>query len=81
MPAWSPWTVCAAVAWAGVCVVVTAVAIASTTAPPIWNELPTRPEASPCSSSATPRSAWMLSAGYASAKPAPASASDATSTA
>ncbi len=33
IPAWSPWTVCAAVAPAGMCVVVTAVAMASTTAP------------------------------------------------
>ena len=42
---------------------------ASPMAPPTWNEVLTRPEARPCSWSATPAVAWMFSDGKPSAKP------------
>ena len=50
-----------------------AATIASPTAPPTWNDVFSRPEARPCSWSSTPATAWMLSAGNASAKPTPSS--------
>ena len=53
--------------------VTTALTTASTTAPPTWNDVLTRPDASPCSSFATPAVAWMLSAGKQSANPTPIS--------
>ena len=51
----------------------TAATAASPTAPPTWNEVFSRPDASPCSWSATPAVAWMFSDGNLSAKPVPIS--------
>ena len=49
----------------------TAVTIARPIAPPTWNDVLTSPDASPCSWSATPAVAWMLSDGKQSANPSP----------
>ena len=51
----------------------TAVTTASTSAPPNWNDVFSRPPARPCSSGATPLVAAMFSGPNASAKPRPAS--------
>jgi len=51
----------------------TALTIASPIAPPSWKDVWTSPEASPCSRSATPDTAWMFSTGNRSMKPIPIS--------
>ena len=53
--------------------VATAETTAVTTAPPTCSDVLSRPDASPCSASATPATAWMFSAGKPTAKPTPAS--------
>src|ERR1700754_2208073 len=52
---------------------ITAVTTARTTAPPTWLEVLKSPDASPCSSSETPETAWMFSAGNPIANPMPIS--------